>query len=531
MARDITKIPVIDLFAGPGGLGEGFSAYEYSGEQPFQVKLSIEKDPAAYQTLRLRSFFRKFYRDQVPNAYYDYLRQVDIPESERLNKLFSRYPEQDKQVKREARLAELGKKDPHTIYKWIQEALAGYDEWVLIGGPPCQAYSIAGRSRNRSNANYYAEKDHRQYLYLEYLQIIAEHQPAIFVMENVKGLLSATLKNQHIFERIYEDLQEPGKALKREGRLIHASAACKPSQYKLYSLVKPDEVSNLNLSDFVVHMEKFGVPQARHRVIILGIRDDINIPPKTLEEQSLVTAHKVLFGLPKVRSRLSREEDSADAWRDSLNKMAKCSWFASPQIAEEKKIHEKLSIALKKIRHSAGRGGEFMPYDAIDIDYEPEWFLDSRIEGVCNHITRGHIVGDLYRYFYAACFAEVKGQSPKLKDFPADLLPAHKNAKRAANGSPIFSDRFRVQIGDRPATTVTSHISKDGHYYIHPDPTQCRSLTVREAARLQTFPDNYFFCGPRTSQYVQVGNAVPPFLARQIADIAHDVLKRAGVSP
>ena len=140
-------------------------------------------------------------------------------------------------------------------------------------------------------------------------------------------------------------------------------------------------------------------------------------------------------------------------------------------------------------------------------------------------------MGDLYRYFYAACFAEVEGQSPKLQDFPDDLLPAHKNAKRAANGSPIFSDRFRVQIGDRPATTVTSHISKDGHYYIHPDPTQCRSLTVREAARLQTFPDNYFFCGPRTSQYVQVGNAVPPLLAKQIADVVHDVLKQADVSP
>ena len=140
-------------------------------------------------------------------------------------------------------------------------------------------------------------------------------------------------------------------------------------------------------------------------------------------------------------------------------------------------------------------------------------------------------MSDLYRYFYAACFAQVEGQSPKLEDFPTDLLPAHKNAKRAANGSPLFVDRFRVQLSDKPATTVTSHISKDGHYYIYPDPEQCRSLTVREAARLQTFPDNYFFCGPRTSQYVQVGNAVPPLLARQIAGIVHDVLKRKGVIP
>ena len=280
-------------------------------------------------------------------------------------------------------------------------------------------------------------------------------------------------------------------------------------------------------------MEDFGIPQTRHRVIILGIREDIYTKPKILEEQSQVSARKVLDGLPEVRSGLSREEDSNGAWRNYLYKMAECSWFASPRTKGNEKIPERLDTALEEIRHSVdrGRGGEFMSRDDININYKRKWFLDPRIEGVCNHTTRGHIVLDLYRYFYAACFAEVKDQSPKLKNFPPDLLPAHKNAKRAANGSPLFVDRFRVQLRDKPATTVTSHISKDGHYYIHYDPTQCRSLTVREAARLQTFPDNYFFCGPRTSQYVQVGNAVPPLLARQIADIVHDVLKRKGVIP
>ena len=498
MTPDITKIPVIDLFAGPGGLGEGFSAYEISDVQPFRIKLSIENDSTAHQTLQLRSFFRQFHQDQVPDAYYDYLQEDDMPQDERRNKLFSQYPEQAKQVQREARLTELGTDDPNTINKWIQDALNGYCEWVLIGGPPCQAYSIAGRSRNRGNDNYDAEEDHRQYLYLEYLQIIAEHQPAIFVMENVKGLLSATLNNQYIFERMYEDLQEPGEALKREDRQVKIPEHVrKPCLYKLYSLVKPGQISNLKLSDFVVYMEKFGIPQTRHRVIILGIREDIHTTPKTLEEQNPVAANDVLSDLPKVRSGLSREEDSAEAWRDWLNKMAECSWFASLQTKRNGNVSERLNTALKGIQHSVGRGREFMSYDDIDIEidmkYEHEWFLDSRIGGVCNHATRGHIVPDLYRYFYAACFAQDKGQSPKLKDFPDDLLPAHKNAKRAANGSSHFVDRFRVQLSDRPATTVTSHISKDGHYYIHPDPTQCRSLTVREAARLQTFPDNYFF--------------------------------------
>src|SRR5690606_13318879 len=149
-------------------------------------------------------------------------------------------------------------------------------------------------------------------------------------------------------------------------------------------------------------------------------------------------------------------------------------------------------------------------------------FIDKRLPGVTNHESRSHLTQDLMRYLFAGLYVEKYDRFPRLDDFAnhsLDLLPDHTNV---ASGK--FTDRFRVQEPDKPATTITSHISKDGHYFIHYDPSQCRSLTVREAARIQTFPDNYLFRGSRTSQYHQVGNAVPPYLAYQMAEIVYNIL-------
>ena len=147
------------------------------------------------------------------------------------------------------------------------------------------------------------------------------------------------------------------------------------------------------------------------------------------------------------------------------------------------------------------------------------WILDPRLDALPNNETRSHMKADLSRYLFAAVYAELMLTSPRAGDFPEALAPDHKNWD-----SGKFIDRFRVQLAGSPSTTVTSHISKDGHYFIHYDPVQCRSLTVREAARLQTFPDNYLFKGNRTEQYIQVGNAVPPYLAKQIGEAVRRLL-------
>lgn len=184
------RIPVIDLFAGPGGLSEGFAR-----DGGFHIRLSIEKDERAHQTLELRSFYRQFPTGDAPDAYYKALRNAGVPWPQRRAELFAAHPQQAAAAVAEAWHAELGRTNPHQVHARIAAALGPRRDWVLLGGPPCQAYSLVGRSRNRGNPHYNPEADQRQRLYVEFLQIIAEHQPAVFIMENVKGLLSATRIN------------------------------------------------------------------------------------------------------------------------------------------------------------------------------------------------------------------------------------------------------------------------------------------------------------------------------------------------
>ena len=524
-------IKVIDLFAGPGGLGEGFSAYRSQNKQIFKIAISIEKEQSAHRTLLLRALFRQFDHKKVPEAYYAFLRGElgNDPEDE-----LYRLPELKEPLEKarlEAQQLTLGEDNPRTIYGKIRNVL-GNDECILIGGPPCQAYSLVGRSRNygAKDKKYSASEDNRNFLYLEYLKIIAKFQPKIFVMENVKGILSAKIDGELIFDSILQDLQDPYKSTK-----VTPDSGRRKHHYKIFSLVAKTgnfdllegAEDSLDPHDFIIRTENYGIPQARHRVILLGIRDDIVSGAGDFQRLKSSAEHptvqQVISDLPELRSRISKGVDSTDEWRKAINSMSNeiLDQLANDEHVSEG-VYEELAKQLNKVRSSpvsvgANKGliKNIHGFNKTLPKNLKNWYEDKKLDSyVVNHETRGHIVGDLHRYLYYSTYAKVIGISPNSKNLPKILWPDHKNFKTGK-----FADRFRVQLSDSAGTTVTSHISKDGHYFIHYDSSQCRSLTVREAARIQTFPDNYYFVGNRTQQYVQVGNAVPPLLAHQIAEI------------
>ena len=525
-------IPVIDLFAGPGGLGEGFSSvFNDENERVFDIKLSIEKDANAHQTLELRSFVHQFPKDGLPEEYYELLRESNLVERNRLKQaLFELYPEEAGRAGEIAWLAELGGKHfpSEVIDERIRQQLNGENNFVLIGGPPCQAYSLVGRSRRQEKEALNPE-DHRVFLYKEYLRIIAVHQPAVFVMENVKGLLSAKLGKERVFPQILNDLRNPSSVFPETVS----------ENYKIYSLtteadIQSDQPVYQNDMDYLIKAEEYDIPQRRHRVILLGIRADIDATPGILKKSKREIKLKDVIGdLPKLRSSIGRSlvdsfivngkkkrvyetmEDSIDTWGNHVQQFREeiVSWNGFSKRYVETPVNFDLTI-----------GGEFLPYKT-PTENNPlrSWYKDERIQGVCNHESRTHLLDDLLRYQFSSIFTETYKRSPKLHEFKEHsetLVPDHGNVDTGK-----FDDRFKTQFAEIPATTVTCHISKDGHYFIHYDPEQCRGWTVREAARVQTFPDNYLFCGSRTAQFHQVGNAVPPYLAKQIAEIVFKVLK------
>lgn len=499
---------VVDLFAGPGGLAEGFSSLTSAdGRRTFDVVLSVEKEASAFATLRLRAFTRQF--ATLPKNYFDY-----VAGRISLAQLIDRHTKEWQKAVHETVQLELGTNEARQWLKPVLEDIrtGSRDRTVVIGGPPCQAYSLVGRSRNSGKRDYDPALDNRHFLYREYIDILQQLQPVAFVMENVKGMLSAKVGGVGMIDKIIGDLRAAGGA---------------PDSYQIVPLVNDGRGAH---SGVIVRAEDFGIPQARHRVILLGIRSDIYHQIGLSPEQSATlqpTASKarvrdVIEGMPRLRSGLSRSKDTPEAWcktASSAFKKAMRACMTDPstlaKVADRLRYHaDALDEAGSELQRESSQIAPVLDNRLA------HWLVNPKLDTLPNHQSRGHMADDLARYAFAATFAEIFGRSAKADEFPTGLAPDHRNWK-----SGKFSDRFRVQTWDAPSSTITSHISKDGHYFIHPDPVQCRSLTVREAARLQTFPDDYFFEGNRTQQYVQVGNAVPPLLARQIAELLAVLLK------
>lgn len=514
------RYAVVDIFAGPGGLAEGFSdVRDDYGKPAFSIDLSIEKETAAHSTLLLRSFLRQF-NGSLPDVYYDFInKKSKEPDWSK------EFPEEWKRAEREAWKCELGGEASIAQLDARLDEIRSASEGnvILIGGPPCQAYSLVGRSRNQGKEGYVAKEDSRHFLYKEYIRILDRLRPAAFVMENVKGMLSSSIDGKRrIFDQVLEDLRGERRDAGR---------------YRLFALSpQPRRKSNVEnveprARDFVMRAEDFGIPQARHRVIVIGVREDLagEISDQAVADliekrRARATVRDAICEMPMLRSGLSRSADGPAEWRAVvLSAMKKVSELNPGLLKEDEHsftVTAKHYLALlQKMNEIPSREGNSTGISKVCSPELRDWLVDKKITRLPNNQTRGHMAEDLARYFFAAVFGEVIGRSPKASDFPSELAPNHNNWSTGK-----FSDRFRVQLWDGASTTVTSHISKDGHYFIHPDPLQCRSLSVREAARLQTFPDNYLFKGNRTQQYVQVGNAVPPLLAKWIGEALHSIL-------
>ena len=386
------NIPIIDLFAGPGGLGEGFSALRLPGstEKLFKIALSVEKDDFAHRTLELRSFFRQFPDGEVPEDYYGYLEGELTREA-----LFAAYPVEAAHAAREAMQATLGK-DNRDINRRIGEGLGTRPgPWILIGGPPCQAYSTAGRSRMRGADPAKFDKDPRQLLYREYLKIIARFRPAVFVMENVKGMLSATVRGEPIVDRIFSDLREPRRTLPIpsggwEGRDPH---------YEIFSLVTPPHPDRrLDPGDYLIASERYGVPQTRHRVILLGVRRDTlrGAVPGLLSPYSdpasgkpaEIPVRRVIDDLPAIRSQLSRRKDVREEWVEQVLSVREAPFMDELDAGEILRGAEVATAICKAVTRS-GRyptnGGESLP-GVSEPDYNPNgWYTDPRLTVTCNH--------------------------------------------------------------------------------------------------------------------------------------------------
>lgn len=404
----------IDLFAGAGGLSEGFIR---SGFRPIA---HVEIDKAACFTLKTRAAYHYLKSKKKTDLYYEYLKG-----SITRDELYSNVP---KKVLESVINLGISDKNNQTIHERIEKIKKSKSIDLLVGGPPCQAYSLVGRARSKDGMT----SDPRNFLYVQYADYLEKYKPKVFVFENVIGLKSA----------------KDGEYLRKMQALFDQ----KGYHIKLYTI----EANN------------FGVLQNRRRVIIIGWDKESDFITPDLESVKLThdfTVEQVFSDLPKI---------------------------------------------------NAGEGyDKYTLYSGNSNDYLEKSKIRNGLDLLTQHVARPHSEQDKEIYKIAVMKWDEEKSRLNYNDLPEGL--------KTHNNRSSFFDRFKVVAQDRPYShTVVAHIAKDGHYYIHPDVKQNRSISVREAARLQSFPDNFYFEGVRegvnrTPAYKQIGNAVPPLMAYEIA--------------
>ena len=410
----------IDLFAGAGGLSEGFT------RMGFTPIAHVEMNKDACDTLRTRAVFHWLRENGKENIYYNYLKSEN-----RDKDFFWKENGVPQHVVDSVINKEISKETLSEIFELIDSILGDKNVDVVIGGPPCQAYSVAGRARKNMDG------DPRNFLYQYYIKFLKKYRPKMFVFENVPGILSA--KNGEYLDKIFEAVRNAG-----------------------YELSLPTN------SQKFLNSKNFGVLQDRKRVIIVGWRNELALS------------------------------------------------YPDFEITETKfKILKDLFADLPELKNGEGTMNA-VKYKKTTTEYLKQSKIRGEIDFVTQHIARPNNENDLEIYRMAV---EEMNQGKRLNyaKLPERLI-RHKNTSS-------FTNRFQVVNGDGISHTVVAHIAMDGHYYIHPDIKQNRSITIREAARIQSFPDDYFFEGSRTAVFKQIGNAVPPLMAEKIAKKIKEILK------
>lgn len=402
----------IDLFAGAGGLSEGFIR---AGFTPIA---HIEMNKYACDTLRSRMAYHYLKQHNRLEEYIKYLKEKQ--EGESGQKLWEKVPDEviDSVINKEISDETLA-----DIFIKVDKLKGNKQVDFIIGGPPCQAYSIVGRARDPKNM----KKDPRNFLYKYYLQFLKRYEPKMFVFENVPGILSA--QNGIHLENILKGIDKAG--------------------YKI-------ELKKLKASDY-------GVLQNRERVIIVGWRKELNLKYPELEKEE--NPYKIL---PDLFSDLPERQQGESSLTDIVQYVAPATGY----------------LQQSKVRNS--------------LDFTTQ------------HIARPHNLIDLEIYKRAIKLWLEKKARLNYADLPPEL--------QKHNNKQAFLNRFQVVNHEGCCHTVVAHIAMDGHYYIYPSLKQIRSITVREAARIQSFPDDYYFEGSRTAAFKQIGNAVPVILAEKIAN-------------